>query len=573
MNSTIVQKRFPALSLYRALQPPCFVPQIICNLSHRSSSTMYSTCDVWFFQIAEVTLSGLDARVQHDSRGTRWHFPPRRRSFFAGLDSDTMKFVYGVLRQAQRHEDEQRQGTTDFQGEVDRLDADDSPDKCDTDGQDLCEAHPENQTVTAEEDAASHLKQEERRTVNMALVHEFAVRTESKQQERTLRLASCALREWSSATRKLRETRAKVYSRFGRRDEVRKIARQREFLVRLKKHCAAKKLARKAASAMLDGRRLDTARAVMIALATNLERGRHLDRSSEVLKEKLDASRTRREKSRAMKALIQARDDARDLKQKAEELHRDAVTRLMLEAFCGWAAAAGLSGRLRKRLGRADKALLENVISAWALFSKHSVEKRRRKEERAAQKIRLALDRAWDTEVLDEAFYSWAAITAAIKFHRIRLSARAFRGWAAVATASTTAAGTLSQLSSEKQRVLLAEARAKAEAKFERATRRRLADVFESWARGAGLASRLRRRLGRSEAALVQNAFSGWNMFARHSVRRREARLAAKATHRKNKDTLRAALGAWVSVTAADKFFRMRLSHQVFTAWRAVVDE
>lgn len=510
--------------------------------------------------------------MQHDSRGTRWDFPPRRRSFFAGLDRDTMQFVYGVLRQAQRHEDEQRQGTTDNPDLACSLDRD-SCINSDTDGQRVsCEADPENRVDTAEEGVAPHQQEEARRSVDMALVHDFAQRTNSRQQERTLRLASCVLHEWSAATISLREIRAKVNVRFERKEEIRKMACQRAFIVCLKKHCAAKKLARKAAIAMLEERRLESARAVMVALAKNLERGRYLDRSAAILKEGVDVSRTRRDKSRAMAALIQACDDARGLRQKAEEMHRDSLTGLMLKAFSGWAGAAGLSGKLRRRLGRADKALLENVMSAWALFSQHSVEKRLKKEERAAQKLRLALARAWDTEVLDEAFYNWAAVTAAAKFHRVRLSARAFRGWAAVARASAATASVLFQVSKEKKRVILAAARAKADLRFERATRRRLADFFEGWARGAGLASRLRRRLGESETALVQNAFSGWSMFARHSVRRREARLAEKATQRRNADTLRAALGAWVDVTAADKFFRMRLSHQVFTAWRTVVN-
>jgi len=512
--------------------------------------------------------------VQHDSQGTRWDFPPRRRRFFAGVDRDTIKFVYGVLRMAQRHEDEQRQGAMDNPDLAFSLGRRDSYTNSNTDGQPTCSgANAENRTVTAKGGVTPHGKEEPRRSVDMGLVHDFALRMKSRQQEQTLFLASCALREWSAATTRLRETRAKVNLRFQRKEEIRKIACKRVFLVRLKKHCAAKKLAQNAARAMQDERRSESARAVMIALAKNLERGRHLDRSSEILKEKVDAARTRREKSRAMAALIQACDNARVLKRKAEEMHHDSLNRLMLEAFSGWAGAAGLSGRLRRRLGRADKALLENVMSAWGLFSRHSVEKRLKKEERAAQKLRLALARAWDTEVLDEAFYNWAAVTAATKFHRIRLSARAFREWAAVAKASAASASALFQLSKEQKRVRLAEARSKADLGFKRATRRRLAGIFEGWARGAGLASRLRRRLGESETALAQNAFSGWSMFARHSVRRREARLAAKATKRRNADILRAALGAWVDVTAADKFFRMRLSHHVFTAWRTLANE
>lgn len=73
--------------------------------------------------------------------------------------------------------------------------------------------------------------------------------------------------------------------------------------------------------------------------------------------------------------------------------------------------------------------------------------------------------------------------------------------------------------------------------------------------------------------ALVGNAFSGWTMFARHSARKREGRLAAKAKRRRDACALQAALEAWINVTAADKFCRMRLSHRTFTAWKAAVAE
>eukprot|EP00752_Nemacystus_decipiens_P007821 g6986.t1 len=406
----------------------------------------------------------------------------------------------------------------------------------------------------------------------MILVHDFASRMVAKQRESTVRLASDALREWSSLTARLRETRNKVSFQFERRARVREVACQREFLVRLKKHSKAKKLARETAATMLNERRVEASRAVMAALAQNLERGRSLDRSSAVLRSKVDAAQTRRQKSHVMATMTRACENAKVVNQKADDMRADGLTRLLLEIFCAWAWATGLAGRLRKRLGRADRALLENVISAWALFSKHSAEKRSRKEERTAQRSRRWLCRAWDTEILDEAFYNWAAYTAAEKFHRIRLSVKVLRGWAAIARVSKVE-GAVLQLSKEKRKQRVAKSRREADERFERATRRRLAEFFESWAMGAGLSSRLRRRLGESETALVRNAFGGWAMFARHSIRKREGRLAAKAKRRRDTRTLQAALEAWVNVTAADKFFRMRLSHRAFTAWKSVVAE
>lgn len=518
--------------------------------------------------------------MEHDSRGTRWDFPPRRRSFFAGLDSETMEFVYGVLRQAQRHQEEQNLDATG-NSSVARSPDRGFPDKTDVRGQDLEPVPPESANDLEQEaevapqyvhgeavDEIAPQRQDARPGINMTLVHEFASRTAAKQRETTLQLSTRALREWSSLAARLRETRAKVQCQFDRRERVREVARKREFLVRLKKHAKAKQLARKGAATMLDERRVQAAKAVMAALAQNLERGRSLDRSSALLRSKVDAARARRQKSRVMAALTRACEDARVVRLKADEMRADGLTRLSLEAFGAWAWAAGLAGRLRKRLGRADRALLENVISAWSLFSKHSVEKRLRKEERTAQRSRRVLCRAWDTEILDEAFCDWAAITAAEKFHRIRLSARVLRAWADVARISKAESAVL-QLSAEKRKDLLAKSRKEADKRFERATRRRLAEFFEGWARGAGLASRLRRRLGESEMALVGNAFSGWTMFARHAIRKREGRLAAKAKKRTDACTLQAALEAWVDVTAADKFWRMRLSHRTFTAWKA----
>lgn len=255
--------------------------------------------------------------------------------------------------------------------------------------------------------------------------------------------------------------------------------------------------------------------------------------------------------------------------------------RLSAEAFGGWATVAGLAGRLRKRLGRADKALLANVISGWALFSKHSAERRRQKQERADRRSRDRQLRAWDTGVLDVAFADWANATAAGKFRRLRLTQRVFRAWGEVvarasgfygAAGSATAVGAVrSFLSREKHEARLGSARREADARFDRATQRRMAECFENWARGAGLSSRLRRRLGPAELGLLNNAFLTWIMFNRHAARQRESKAVARVAARRKAEVLRATLWAWADVTAADKFFRLRLRHRVFVGWRIVV--
>lgn len=547
-------------------------------------------------QVAEETLSGSDARVQHDSRGTRWDIPPRRRSFFAGLDSEAMKFVHGVLRQAQKHE---RRHGREIESSCTAEPGTESCETCNGNDTGAHEAPPASPTgidgpstksgedkprskaeevvaiaigegEPAKQENVSHSQpQDASRSVDMLLVKEFAVRIAAKQKKHTALLASHALREWSSLTARLGEARAKVNLRYENRERVRDVARQREFLVRLKAHTEDKQRAREAASRILDHRRMEASRAVIAALATNLARGQSLDRSAAILKDRVDAARARREKARAMDALVRACEIAKGLRQKADDLRANGLTRLSLDAFCAWAGAAGLAGRLRRRLGRADRALLENVLAAWALFSKHSVDKRSRKEERTAKRTLRARVRAWDTEVLDEAFLGWANLTAASKFHRIRLSAWAFRGWALGARISDNDVTLLP--SKGKKRALLESARRKADDMLERSTRRLIAAFFESWAREAGLDSRLRRRLGNADAALVRNVFSGWIMFARHAIRKREARREAREVQRNNAAVLRESLWAWADVTAADKFWRIRAGHRAFTAWRSSV--
>ncbi|CAM9845896.1 unnamed protein product [Ectocarpus fasciculatus] len=535
-----------------------------------------------------VKFGGLDAPVQHDFGGTECDVPPRRRSFFAGLDRGTIEFVFGVLRQAQKHEEDRgRRETTNLNltENKEQSGGGSSQGSCGVCAKNLPEVELEESTEGEISQAASNGGSAGEATqldvsssllpsvalpksVDMLLVREFALRVAAKQQGDTLNLALRCLRNWAFLAKRLYATRTKVNLRFERREEVRRIASQREFFVRLNQHSTAKKRARQAANIMLGERWGAVERTIIAALAANVQRARSLDRSAGILRDKLGVSRDRRRKSRVLAALIQACEDARVRQRKAEDFRAGGLTRLCVEAFGAWASAAGLAGRLRKRLGLAERALLKNLLSAWALFSKHSIEKRLKKEKRTMQRTWCARKQAWDTEVLDEAFINWANLTAATKFRRIRLSARALRGWAAVARAEISKA----TLSREKKGVLLAVARAEADARFKRATCKRLADFFEGWAREAGLASRLRLRLGKADMALVYNAFSAWTMFARHAARKREARQAARATQKRNSAVLRAALWAWADVTAADKVFRMRLGHRVLTAWRTVLE-
>ncbi|CAM9300058.1 unnamed protein product [Ectocarpus sp. 6 AP-2014] len=526
-----------------------------------------------------VKFGGLDAPVQHDLGGTECDVPPRRRSFFAGLDKGTLEFVFGVLRQAQKYEEEQGlRKMTSLNKE--QVGGESNKGSCEACPKSLPEVELEESRGEVSQatsnggavreatqlDACSPLPPSvaQPKSVDMLLVREFALRVAAKQQEDTLYLALRCLRNWAFLAKRLRETRTKINLRFEGREEVRKIASQRDFFVRLKQHSAAKKRARQAANRMLGERCGTVERTIIAALAANVQRARSLDRSAGILKDKLGILRDRRRKSRVLAALSQACEDARVRQRKAEGFRADGLTRLCVEAFGAWASAAGLAGRLRKRLGLADRALLKNLLSAWVLFSKHSIEKRLKKEERTMQRAWCSRKQAWDTEVLDEAFVNWANLTAATKFRRIRLSARALRGWAAVARAEITNA----TLSREKKGVLLASARTEADARFKRASWKRLADFFEGWAREAGLASRLRLRLGKADLALVCNAFSAWTMFARHAARKREARQAARVTQKRNSAVLKAALWAWADVTAAEKFFRMRLGLRVLTAWR-----
>ncbi|CAM9977036.1 unnamed protein product [Ectocarpus sp. 12 AP-2014] len=531
-----------------------------------------------------VKFGGLDAPVQHDLGGNECDVPPRRRSFFAGLDRGTIEFVFGVLRQVQKHEQYQGLRTIlNLAEHKEQVGGESNQGSCEACPKSLPEVELEESGGEVSQaasnggaareatqlDACSSLPPSVAlpKSVDMLLVREFGLRVAAKQQEDTLDLALRCLRNWAFLAKRLRETRTKVNLRFEGREEVRKIASQRELFVRLKQHSAAKTRARQAANRMLGERCGTVERTIIAVLAANVQRARSLDRSAGILRDKFGILRDRRRKSRVMAALFQACEDARVRQRTAEGFRADGLTRLCVEAFGAWASAAGLAGRLRKRLGLAERALLKNLVSAWALFSKHSIEKRLKKEERMMQRAWCARKQAWDTEVLDEAFVNWANLTAATKFRRMRLSARALRGWVAVARAEITNA----TLSREKKSVLLASARTEADARFKRASCKRLADFFEGWARDAGLASRLRQRLGKADLALVCNAFSAWTMFARHAARKREARQAARATQKRNSTVLRAALWAWADVTAADKFFRMRLGLRVLTAWRTVL--
>lgn len=502
--------------------------------------------------------------MDHGSKGTRWDFPPRRRSFFGVLDSETVKFVHGVLRRVQGQDEKILELASDGDGDESAKDSENNS----------SDAGSDNRATQDDFDAAEIPREEprpsppkERPSVNMEFVREFSGRTAANRRKKSLTLA---LWGWSSIAMRLHETRTKVNLRFYERQKVRGLGRQRIFLVALKKNVSDRKRAREVARNMLENKRTGAAEAVLIALKKNLERSRFIDKSANTLKLKIDASWALRTKSRVVTALFRACDDAIFLYRRVEEMRAEGLTRLIIEAFGGWAAATGFAGRLRGRLDHTEKALLENIFSAWALFSKHSVENRMRRKEPVKLKATRKRIRAWDVEVLDISFIDWVNFTAASKFRRLRLLARTLHGWR-MAARTSAAGGAEFKRSREKQAVLIAAAKREADKRFNHARRKRLAGFFENWAREVGLASRLRQRLGKVNFALVHNAFWKWKIFAKYSMRKREEMSDARASQRKENATLQGILWAWAKVAAASKFYRRCLCYQTFFAWRAAV--
>lgn len=379
-------------------------------------------------QVAEETLSGDDARVEYNARGIRCDFPPRRRRFFRGLDTETVQFVHGVLRRAQRHE-AGRDNRSDIVGN-------------DESSLEALKV-PEAAEATGGEIQQPSLLQERPR-VNEGLLHAFTQRTAARRRETMLCLA---LRDWSALVAQLRNARAKVNICFESKQRACNIVAQREALMAFRRFAASKKRAREAAEEILVGRRAAMARGALLALAMNLEKSRALKEAARALKSRVSAAEALRAKSRVMAALSQACGDAKVVQRRAEDLREVGLDRLLIKAFQAWAMAAGLSGRLRNRLTRADQALLENVMSAWALFTQYSINKRARREERTVRRA----NRAWDAEVLEIAFFDWANATAAGKFRRLRLSSRVLHGWREATKASTAAGNEEIQLPRERR--------------------------------------------------------------------------------------------------------------------------
>lgn len=415
-------------------------------------------------QMAEETLGGEDARVEHDARGTRWDFPPRRRRFFGGLDTETVKFVHGVLRKARGgHEENTRQegliaacdAAVVMEGAAGRDEAvhrtvvnsaDEISRSRDAGGKALLlvgfddhstgvltRDYAETPEAAGEKASPTSTAQRTRRAKETdLLLHQFAGRAETRRRSATL---SHTFGRWSSLTAQMREVRGKINFRFDQRQRVRALAMQRRVFAALGRHSARNRLTREAARQMLNGRRAVTARQVLEAFASNLERGRALGFSADALRVRVSVSADRRALSNAITALKRKRNRSRDLTRRAEKMRIDVLTRRpSIGAFRAWATAAGLVGRLRNRLGRAERALLENVLAAWTLFVRHSAAKRARRQKRTDQRAKRARVRAWDAEVLDVAFFDWANATAATKFRRLRLLAHAFHGWRAAAS-------------------------------------------------------------------------------------------------------------------------------------------
>lgn len=546
----------------------------------------------------ETTLSGENARLDHRLTGTRWDSPPCRRSIFDGMSSDTVHFVHGVLDQAQK--DEGKDASTlpqkdSFSRTIEKRSGKDSsaggeeeaPDtrredtvvtedvlyegcsgSC-SDGAPKANEHEE--PVTTDEADQNKLEplspDHVKPKPDIESVRRFADQAAVRRSKRTV---LCALQGWRSLTARLQDTRHKINVRFEQRERVRSLYLKRGFLVALRKHSAEKRRAREAAECILKRSRQAAITSVLIALSENMEKGRKLEKLAGQLRDRVGTSEGRRAKCAAFTSFRQACVIAATVRERAQDMRNDHFLRLSVEFFGGWAAATGLAGRLRKRLGRADRSLLKNVICAWAIFSQHSMQKRLRKEERLKQRASRARIRAWDTEILDDTFSAWAIVTAASKFRRLRLSAHILRGWRAVVRAPAADVSTV-RVSRANRDATLNAARKEAGVRFARVAQKRLLEIFGAWAVEAGLAARLRLRLGKAEAALLRNALRGWAMFARHSLRKRDARTVGKATQRRNQKILRAVLSSWADATAADKFYRMRLRYRAFRAWRRLV--
>lgn len=578
--------------------------------------------------MAEENLRGEDARLEHPSSGeARWSDPPCRKSFFNGLDQEIVQLIHRILREAQRQAREDTKttspnifggklfaenlaaavvqehitlppeasegsspeiyvGHTDGAGDDETAAAAMSKVKQQTQPispqpqEHVPRENPAKTVHIGSSDGPNAVQNEttemsprlplipERPRPDPIRLREFARRTAS--QHRTAAITSI-LREWALLTVRMRCTRNMVDARFERRQKVRDLAAKRRFLVGMKSLVSEKVRARAAAKETVRQRREAAARAVLSALASNLERGRETELAAETLRRKVEVASARRAQTDVIHVLSRACSNAKKVRQKADDMRAEGVLRASYETFGAWATAAGLAGRLRKRFGRADKALLTNVIIAWGLFSRHSVDKRLRKQDRAEEKKKRSRLRAWDTEIIDVAFADWANFAAAGKFRRMRLATRTLRGWRKAARAFATGTAANFKMSREKRQMVLACARKEAETRFSLARRQKLAEYFKSWAVEAGLACCLCRRMGQVEVALIHSAFRAWDMFARHAVRRREARANTRAAARRNTETLRTTIIAWADVTAASKFWRLRLRHKVFVAWRAAL--
>lgn len=602
--------------------------------------------------MVEENLNGQDARVEHDhSCGTRWDALPRRRCFFSRVDKETVNSVHDLLRNVQHHDSMQDDyrcsgrnveygvPTTEDHGYLEADFVQTNDEYMYTEADEMQAAYEyttacgvsmtDNYTTETVEGTAvveyAHLTDEfmstprppevstsrenarvddtglpEAATISLgpskalrsgptpirlqALYERVAAR------QRTATLAAI-VNEWSCLARKLGETRRGIDVRFEKRQKVRNLVVLRKVLVALKRNISDQQKSRRDEEAAEKDRRIESVKRVLDGLQMNLQRGQAIERASETLRQRIHTASARRAKLKALRALRQAWRCAEESRRCADDLHAEARTRFCAQVFGAWAWAAGLAERLRKRLGRADKALLANVVSAWALFSKHCADRRRAKWERTEARRNSRQKRVWDTEIMDVAFVDWANATAAGKFRRLRLSARVLRAWRAVTLFQRTCAhsssgrgggdvrtgdgtteggivGGVVRLSRAKREKRLQVARTEADTRFSKATQGKLAERFESWARGAGLENRLQRRLTKAENELVRNMFCAWVTFERHCARQRESRVTARAAARRDGEVLRAALWAWASATAAEKFFRLRCRRKVFVAWR-----
>lgn len=248
-------------------------------------------------------------------------------------------------------------------------------------------------------------------------------------------LLRSAVSEWRRVTSRFREIRRQVGVRF-ERASASHLHVARRFLLALKARRAQTLHSRRVSETLFETRRHGTLRTTFSALSANLHRAHTRELAAEAFRVTLDVRSVRRRRREAFSALRRACLVARDIRVRADQMRDEGVNRLTVRAFGAWATAAGLAGRLRKRLGRADRALLAKAMSAWTLLRRHAAERRLRREKRTEDRGKRLREKIDNLRLLCDVFAGWVNLTAASKFRRLCLLTRALQGWGGVARAS-----------------------------------------------------------------------------------------------------------------------------------------